>query len=31
LQLQYTQRLLLNFNGLSWPQVSVTNLVLTGA
>jgi hypothetical protein len=31
LQLQYTQHLVLNFNGLSWPHVSVANLVLTGA
>lgn len=31
LQLQYTQRLVLDFNGLSWPHVSVANLVLTGA
>jgi hypothetical protein len=27
LQLQYTQRVLLNFNGLSWPHVSVANLI----
>jgi hypothetical protein len=27
LQLQYTQRVLLNFNGLSWPHVSVATLV----
>jgi hypothetical protein len=26
-QLQYTQRVLLNFNGLSWPHVSVANLI----
>lgn len=26
-QLQYTQRVLLNFNGLSWPHVSVATLV----
>jgi hypothetical protein len=26
LQLQYTQRVLLNFNGLSWPHVSVATL-----
>jgi hypothetical protein len=25
--LQYSQRVLLNFNGLSWPHVSVANLV----
>jgi hypothetical protein len=25
-QLQYTQRVLLNFNGLSWPHISVTTL-----
>jgi hypothetical protein len=31
LQLQYTQQLVLDFNGLSWPHVSVANLVLTGA
>src|SRR5205823_5084526 len=31
LQLQYTQVLVLDFNGLSWPHVSVANLVLTGA
>jgi hypothetical protein len=30
LQLQYTQELVLDFNGLSWPHVSVANLVLTG-
>jgi hypothetical protein len=27
LQLQYTQRVLLNFNGLSWPHVSVATLL----
>jgi hypothetical protein len=27
LQLQYSQRVLLNFNGLSWPHVSVATLV----
>ena len=27
LQLQYTQLVLLNFNGLSWPHVSVATLV----
>jgi hypothetical protein len=27
LMLQYSQRVLLNFNGLSWPHVSVANLV----
>jgi hypothetical protein len=26
-QLQYTQRVLLNFNGLSWPHVSVATLL----
>jgi len=26
-QLQYTQTVLLNFNGLSWPHVSVANLI----
>jgi hypothetical protein len=26
LQLQYTQRVLLNFNGLSWPHISVATL-----
>jgi len=26
-QLQYTQTVLLNFNGLSWPHVSVGNLI----
>jgi hypothetical protein len=26
-QLQYTQRVILNFNGLSWPHVSVATLV----
>jgi hypothetical protein len=26
-QLQYSQRVLLNFNGLSWPHVSVATLV----
>ena len=26
-QLQYTQRVLLNFNGLSWPHVTVATLV----
>ena len=31
LQLQYTQTLMLNFNGLSWPHVSAANLILTGA
>jgi hypothetical protein len=31
LQLQYTQSLLLNFAGLSWPHISVANLILTGA
>jgi hypothetical protein len=31
LQLQYTQKLVLNFAGLSWPHVSVANLVLSGA
>ena len=31
LQLQYTQQLVLDFAGLSWPHVSVANLVLTGA
>jgi hypothetical protein len=30
LQLQYTQRVLLNFNGLSWPHVSVGTLVKKG-
>ena len=30
-QLQYTQTLMLNFNGLSWPHVTVATLVLTGA
>jgi hypothetical protein len=30
-QLQYTQRLVLDFSGLSWPHVSVGSLVLTGA
>jgi hypothetical protein len=28
-QLQYTQRVLLNFNGLSWPHVSVATLLKT--
>jgi hypothetical protein len=27
LMLQYTQRVLLNFNGLSWPHVSVASLI----
>lgn len=27
MQLQYTQRVLLNFNGLSWPHVTVATLV----
>jgi hypothetical protein len=27
LQLQYSQRVLLNFNGLSWPHVSVATLI----
>jgi hypothetical protein len=27
MQLQYTQRVLLNFNGLSWPHVSVATLI----
>jgi hypothetical protein len=31
LQLQYTQQLDLDFAGLSWPHVTVANLVLTGA
>ena len=26
-QLQYTQRVLLNFNGLSWPHITVATLV----
>ena len=26
-QLQYTQTVLLNFNGLSWPHVSVATLI----
>jgi hypothetical protein len=26
-QIQYTQKVLLNFNGLSWPHVSVASLV----
>ena len=26
-QLQYTQRVLLNFNGLNWPHVTVATLV----
>ncbi|HEX5191708.1 MAG TPA: heme-binding protein [Solirubrobacteraceae bacterium] len=29
-QLQYTQRVILNFNGLSWPHVSVATLVPSG-
>jgi hypothetical protein len=29
-QLQYTQRVILNFNGLSWPHVSVATLVPAG-
>jgi hypothetical protein len=29
-QLQYTQRVVLNFNGLSWPHVSVATLVPDG-
>jgi hypothetical protein len=29
-QLQYTQRVILNFNGLSWPHVSVATLVPRG-
>ena len=29
LQLQYSQTVLLNFNGLSWPHVTVGNLVKT--
>jgi len=28
-QLQYTQRVLLNFNGLSWPHITVATLLLT--
>ena len=28
-QLQYIQRVLLNFNGLSWPHVSVATMVIT--
>ena len=27
-QLQYTQRVLLNFNGLSWPHITVATLRL---
>jgi hypothetical protein len=27
IQLQYTQRVLLNFNGLSWPHISVATLI----
>jgi hypothetical protein len=27
LQLQYSQRVLLNFNGLSWPHISVATLL----
>ncbi len=30
-QLQYSQRLMLDFAGLSWPHVSVGSLILTGA
>lgn len=30
-QLQYTQTVLLDFNGLSWPHVSVATLRLTGS
>jgi hypothetical protein len=26
-QIQYTQKVVLNFNGLSWPHVSVSSLV----
>ena len=26
-QIQYSQKVLLNFNGLSWPHVSVATLV----
>jgi hypothetical protein len=26
LQLQYSQRVLLNFNGLSWPHITVATL-----
>jgi hypothetical protein len=29
-QLQYTQLVLLDFNGLSWPHVSVATLTATG-
>lgn len=29
LQLQYIQRVLLNFNGLSWPHISVATMVVT--
>jgi hypothetical protein len=28
-QIQYSQMVLLNFNGLSWPHVSVASLVPT--
>ena len=28
LQLQYIQRVLLNFNGLSWPHVSLATMVV---
>jgi len=30
-QIQYTQTVLLNFNGLSWPHVSVATLVPVAA
>jgi hypothetical protein len=29
LQLQYIQRVLLNFNGLSWPHISLATMVVT--
>jgi len=29
-QIQYTQKVVLNFNGLSWPHVSVASLVPAG-
>jgi hypothetical protein len=31
LQLQYIQRVLLNFNGLSWPHISCATMVATSA
>jgi hypothetical protein len=31
MQIQYTQKVMLNFNGLTWPHVSVATLVPANA